>query len=94
MSCSFGRDSIGLMIRKEAPMSHIKATKCDCPAGYEVWVEYQRFDHDHYDGVSEFMCTNCNRRWGRWTGKELFGEEREPRYVRKNTYKKDEDSKI
>jgi len=33
-----------------------------------------------YDGVSELRCMDCKARFGRWTDKELKGEEREPRY--------------
>lgn len=40
----------------------------DAPAGY------------HYDGISEWMCTACQTRWGRWTGKKLGTNELEERY--------------
>ena len=34
----------------------------------------------HYDGVSEYRCTACPYRRGRWCGKQLRGKEVEPRF--------------
>jgi hypothetical protein len=54
------------------------------PCGHDeekiMGIEYHGLDPDHYDGVSEWRCEECLRRWGRWTKKELFGDEKEPRY--------------
>jgi uncharacterized membrane protein YgcG len=36
----------------------------------------------HYDGISEFQCSKCDRREGRWCGKELVGDEVEPPYCK------------
>lgn len=33
-----------------------------------------------YDGISEWHCEGCGKRFGRWTLKELKGDERELRY--------------
>lgn len=41
-----------------------------------IGVEYQ----GGYDGVSEWICPDCGRREGRWTGKVLGEGEIEPRY--------------
>lgn len=44
-----------------------------------ISIEYP-YDHiEHYDGVSEWRCSRCNRREGRWTGKVLTGGASEPR---------------
>lgn len=61
-------------------MSKSKPTKCDCTAEYVCGVEYDGIHPQHYDGISEWACEKCHRRWGRWTGKELMGEEFELRY--------------
>lgn len=61
-------------------------TKCSCPVEHELLVQYERslgppyLDEYDYDGVSEYKCTKCQRRWGAWTNKELLGDEREKRY--------------
>lgn len=60
-------------------MTNNKPTKCDCPAEYAIGVEYCGTPHD-YDGVSEWKCEQCKRRWGRWSGRELAEGELEPRY--------------
>lgn len=57
-----------------------KPTKCDCPIDYAVGVEYSLLDPNHYDGISEWQCAKCAKRWGRWTGKELKPGEFEPPY--------------
>lgn len=41
-------------------------------------VQYRGTSED-WDGVSEWQC-HCGRRWGRWTGRELTGNEIESRY--------------
>ena len=35
---------------------------------------------EHFDGISEIRCRNCNKRFGRWTKKELAPGEIEKRY--------------
>ena len=57
-----------------------KLTKCKCSPEFQIGVEYHWNMPEHYDGISEWNCTGCNRRWGRWSGTELKGEEREGRY--------------
>lgn len=58
----------------------LKETKCDCDQSFVMAIEYDWTSVNHYDGVSEWMCTNCNRRWGRWSGRELKPGESEPRW--------------
>lgn len=41
--------------------------------------EYQLTPCD-YDGISEWECLTCHRRWGRWSGRELVADQLEPRY--------------
>jgi hypothetical protein len=41
-----------------------------------IGVEYQ----GGYDGISEWVCPDCGRREGRWSGKVLEDGETEPRY--------------
>ena len=62
-------------------------TKCKCPAKYLVGVEYSYDSPEHYDGVSEWDCSKCGNRVGRWTGRLLTGMQCEPRYGRFATEK-------
>jgi hypothetical protein len=57
-----------------------KETKCNCPDRYIVGVEYGPFEPERYDGISEWRCTKCLRRWGCWSNRELFDGDLEPRY--------------
>lgn len=57
-----------------------KQTKCECSNQFVYGVEYRRDHFYHYDGISEWRCAQCHRRWGRWTGKELKEGEWEPKY--------------
>ncbi len=43
-------------------------------------VEYHGMHPHHHDGVSEWRCTECGTRYGRWSGKVLTDGEWEPRY--------------
>lgn len=43
-----------------------------------ISIEYSWDTPEHYDGISEYYCKKCNKRWGRWSGKELKENEREP----------------
>jgi hypothetical protein len=56
------------------------------PCGHEpnqrCGVQYQGTTED-WDGVSEWRCLECGRRWGRWSKRELTGEEIEGRYGRR-----------
>lgn len=47
-----------------------KPTPCECSEEFVLGVEY-RLTTEDYDGISEWRCTKCGKRWGRWTGKEL-----------------------
>ncbi len=55
-------------------------TKCGCGDQYATGIEYEWSHSQHYDGISEWQCSKCNRRWGRWSGKELTGAEYERKY--------------
>ena len=44
-----------------------------------IGVEYYGMHPNHYDGVSEWKCAVCHKRFGRWTGKEIkVGESEKP----------------
>ena len=51
-----------------------------CGSKNIVFVEYDHTHPDHYDGVSEIVCRDCEDRIGRWSGKELAKGESEKRY--------------
>ena len=63
-------------------MSKQKCKKCN--SENVVVVEYDYGSLEHYDGVSEWQCFDCSTRFGRWSGKELEGDEVENRLGRKN----------
>lgn len=48
-------------------------------------VEYSE-GPERYDGVSEWVCPDCGRREGRWTGRHLTGTDVEPRFGGTPTY--------
>lgn len=54
----------------------------NCPQGHDnvILVEYGYEDPYRYDGISEIVCKTCSCRYGRWTGKILEGQEKEPPY--------------
>lgn len=54
---------------------------CGCGANFSC-VQYLWTDPEAWDGYSEKVCNKCERRYGRWSGKELTGNEREPRQLR------------
>ena len=54
-----------------------KETKCDCDESYLVGIEYTYDEPNHYDGVSEWKCSKCGKRVGRWSNQELTGIETE-----------------
>jgi hypothetical protein len=43
-----------------------------------IGVEYAHGSENRYDGVSEWICPECGRREGRWTGRVLRDGESEP----------------
>lgn len=45
-----------------------------------IGIEYAYGSEYRYDGVSEWYCDKCKYREGRWTGKELKGDDLEPPY--------------
>ena len=60
-----------------------KESEIELPCGHSkeflVYIQYP-YDHpNHYDGASEITCTECKRRWGRFTGRELKEGESEAR---------------
>lgn len=46
----------------------------------EIGIEYTYSHPDHYDGVSEWLCPDCNARFGRWSSKVLQDGEFEPKW--------------
>jgi len=55
--------------------------QCECADGECIIVQY-RNTPEAWDGYSEYRCSACGRRWGRWSGKELRENESEPRSLR------------
>lgn len=47
---------------------------------YQILVEYAHDNPHHYDGISEYHCTTCGRRTGRWCGNKLADGEVEPQF--------------
>jgi uncharacterized protein with PIN domain len=62
----------------------IKQMKCiKCNSEKIISIEYCDpteetipFEHQ-YDGISEYRCKDCGARWGRWSGRELKGDDYE-----------------
>jgi hypothetical protein len=54
---------------------------CECGSLSFTGCQYQGTRED-YDGVSEWICNACHRRYGRWTRRELLPGEIEPRHGR------------
>lgn len=54
------------------------------PCGHrnKAGVQYHYTLEEHYDGVSEWHCQECGKRFGRWTGKEIPDGYSEPKYGR------------
>lgn len=65
--------------KKDAGLADGYCARCDkniMPIG----VQYS-YDHpESYDGVSEWVCGECGRREGRWTGAVLTEGASEPRH--------------
>lgn len=56
-------------------------TKCQrCNNENIIGVEYSWDNPEHYDGISEWMCSQCQTRVGRWSGKVLANNEIERKY--------------
>lgn len=55
-----------------------------CPicneVGHMMGVEYAYGHPEHYDGVSEWHCLKCGRRFGRWSKRILGDNEFEKRW--------------
>jgi len=43
-------------------------------------VTYDRAHPEFHRGGSEFQCENCSARYGRWSHRQLHGQECEKRY--------------
>jgi len=61
--------------------------KCKkCGSKNIIGVEYFDIEEklipfkDQYDGISEYRCQDCGFRIGRWSGRELKGDDYERRY--------------
>lgn len=64
--------------KKDAGLADGYCARCD-QAVMAIGVEYTHDSPEHYDGVSEWQCSRCGRREGRWTGSVLTGGASEPR---------------
>ena len=53
-----------------------------CKSKNIISCEYWYDNPERYDGISEYMCKDCEYRQGRWTGKELKSGYIEPRLGR------------
>lgn len=58
----------------------IKYTCRNCGNDKFIYIEYSYGSPNRYDGWSERMCDKCEARYGRWTDKQLLGNESEPRF--------------
>lgn len=56
-------------------------TCCDKPQ--MLMMEYGYPHPEQYDGISEYTCSNCGYRQGRWSGRELVGNDYEFRFGKK-----------
>lgn len=56
--------------------------ECQHPGDRKIGVQYAYPHPEMYDGVSEWVCGDCGRRVGRWSGRVLIGEDYELRYGR------------
>ena len=55
--------------------------QCPLCSGEDITlVEYGYPSPNAYDGISEVRCNDCNKRFGKWSGKELTGDEEETRF--------------
>ena len=58
-------------------MNHSK-----CCGAEIIGVQYSPGHQEEYDGISEWVCSKCGERRGRWSGKKLEGNDFEYRYGR------------
>lgn len=65
---------------------------CGCGANFSC-VQYRYHEPEGWDGYSEKVCNKCGKRFGRWSNKELVGEEREPKKLRYHRVNKKEQAK-
>ena len=54
----------------------------NCKSKNIIAVEYAYGNPKYYDGISEIDCHDCEKRYGRWCGKELGKEEAENVFCR------------
>jgi len=54
------------------------------PGANVCGIQYNHTHPEHYDGVSEWQCTVCKTRVGRWSKRVLAESEAEPRFGVKN----------
>ncbi len=54
--------------------------KCRCGSKNMYSLQYHYSNPEHYDGISEHRCQDCETRYGRWSGKILKDDEWELRY--------------
>ena len=52
-------------------MTYKEQLGCQCPEDKVLLIQYGYKEPEHYDGISEITCTECKKRVGRWSGKEL-----------------------
>jgi len=59
-----------------------KCKKCGSKniIGVEYFYSKNIPDEHLYDGISEFRCQDCGFRIGRWSGRELKGDDYERKY--------------
>ena len=55
-------------------------SECVHPDEKRAGVEYPYGHPGRYDGVSEWVCTACGQRKGRWSGRVLVGDDYERRF--------------
>ena len=53
---------------------------CGCGANFSV--QQYRNEPEAWDGYSEEVCNKCGKRFGRWSRRELIGDDREKKSLR------------
>ena len=53
---------------------------CGCGANFSV--QQYRNEPEAWDGYSEEICNKCGKRFGRWSRRELVGDDREKKELR------------
>lgn len=54
----------------------------NCKSENIIGVEYAYGSPKRYDGISEIVCSDCKKRYGRWCGQTLEEGETENRYCK------------